>query len=497
MRATTRSGRKRDAMQPTERHQLDSEAQKARKRAWDRAAQRKLRQNTKNRLQHLENTINTLKNNNKDEIIARLVDENEGLRKEIQRLQDIISGTIATLQNAGSAVSPASESNHVPVLTRVDHIQNSSSEDEVGMPASSEPLRALTTEPRQGLSIEPQQIPSNEPRQTMSSELQHEISNEPQQTLLGEPEHILRSPTTECPLPPDLQQILSASSWEAEYPMVSRVNQTLVGAQRSALMASWLPYNINYSSKFDSGLMSLLDSSFVRPSNGSLASRTAWETANHIFGGIAHVDVMETLIADTIDMGPLLKGIHLGWNSLSQQQKRNPSIRILQQMDESIWASMPKTRRAAIACKSHMLLRYLLNPDSRTLNDMPEWEQPGHVQRCTRHPIAISFFPWPALRERLILNQELYLSTCDFFEEIISNCVFTWPYDFEDTFTADHGSLNDYRVSPLFIEYVRDLGNWTMAPSFFSKFPELLSDIFTPRPQPPDGLGAGPMTLVS
>ncbi|KAH7080776.1 hypothetical protein FB567DRAFT_448296 [Paraphoma chrysanthemicola] len=421
-------------MHPTERQQLDPEAQKARKRAWDRAAQRKLRQNTKNRLQHLENTINTLKNNNKDEIIARLMNENEGLRKEIQRLQDIISGTIATLQNAGSAISSASEGGHVPI-----RIQSSSSEDEAGIPMSSEALQTLTNEPRQRVSVEPQQVPLNEPPQTLSSELHHEIPNEPQETVLSETEHMVRSPTTESPLPPDLHQILSASSWEVD----------------------------------------------------------AWETANQIFGGIAHVDVMETLIADTIDMGPLIKGIHLGWNSLSQQQKRNPSVRILQQMDESIWASMPKTPRAAIACKSYMLLRYLFNPDSKTLNDMPEWEQPSHLQRYTRHPIAISFFPWPALRERLILNQELYLGTCDFFEEIISNCVFTWPYDFEDTFTIDDGYPNEYRVNPLFVEYVRDLGNWTMAPSFFAKFPELLSDIFIPRPQPPNGLGADQMTLVS
>lgn len=216
--------------------------------------------------------------------------------------------------------------------------------------------------------------------------------------------------------------------------------------------------------------------SLEHPMSAVRISETSWRTANNIFETISRVDALEILFTDAFDAGPLIKGIHLGWDSLGQRYKQNPTVRILRQMDECFWASMPKTNRAAIAYKSWMLIRYFLEPSVQNLLAMPEWERPGTLQRCTEHPVAIGFFPWPALRERLILNHEYYRSTT-FFARVITDFQFKWPYSFEDMFHVEDCPTHKYRASPAFVDHVCNLENWTMAPRFFQEFPELLGDI--------------------
>ncbi|KAK3723422.1 hypothetical protein LTR37_001674 [Vermiconidia calcicola] len=62
---------------------------------------------------------------------------------------------------------------------------------------------------------------------------------------------------------------------------------------------------------------------------GAISSWAAWQTANRIFDTVFHVDVYDALAADTVDAGPLLKGIDLSWDACERAIKRSPSIHML------------------------------------------------------------------------------------------------------------------------------------------------------------------------
>jgi hypothetical protein len=66
--------------------QAESDAQRAKKRAWDRAAQRTLRQKTRVRIEHLEKTVQALEEERHGTVIPKLMDEIEALRTENERL---------------------------------------------------------------------------------------------------------------------------------------------------------------------------------------------------------------------------------------------------------------------------------------------------------------------------------------------------------------------------------------------------------------------------
>lgn len=401
------------------------EAQRAKKRAWDRSAQRRLREKTKSRLAHLEETVRVLEDSNQDRVISDLMQEVGSLRAENERLQKIIRGSISALQAAaGETVAPDEEA----VGEHID-------------------------------------TPTGDPVELIPSE------NDAAAHV-----SLLEVPATVA-TPVSMREDRDNFPWLFEDTTLAPFDRTLLlDGGELASMAIPSPLDHHHPTNLTNGTARSLWSNHTRTRPRMPGACSAWLTANQIFEDISRVDVIEALCTDAVDAGPLLQAIHLGWDTLARPHKQNPSFRILRQMDEQIWSSMPKVHRAAIAYKSYMLIRYLLNPDNRNLHKLPEWEKPSALQRYFEHPIAIDFFPWPALRERLILNEEYYLDECNIFARIKSDFRFTWPYAFEDMFLIEQGAVNAYRASPTFVEHVRDLGNWTLTPAFFETFPELLED---------------------
>jgi hypothetical protein len=125
---------------------------------------------------------------------------------------------------------------------------------------------------------------------------------------------------------------------------------------------------------------------------------------------------------------------------------------------------------------------------------VPEWLRPrfvllsicttAHVSKLSssrtqssiKHPVAVDFFAWPTLRDRLVQNHATIFQSGE-----LSRCYshylrFDWPFSFEDTFFYDDVTACHY-PSPLFERYHRDLKYWTVDPQFYEKFPEMRGDI--------------------
>jgi hypothetical protein len=429
--------------------QAESDAQRAKKRAWDRAAQRTLRQKTRVRIEHLEKTVQALEEERHGTVIPKLMDEIEALRTENERLRKVIGDSISFLQQgsqvkAGAGAQPSRE---IPISASSNIATTSGS-----VSGGDGPWESPQREDQMAMTIRcagmsPQ---SDEYGSPFKSTATFDVFN------------------TTCP-----HEIRTTSDGRCSpnsciFEMLATLESPLNMSPSMIINGSGAAIPNNTSAFADSNLLSRFP---ITPT-----SCMAWRAGNQIFKGISQVDVIEALATDAVDAGPLLKGIHLGWDSLSPTTKLSPCIRILQQMDQCIWAPMPKINRAAIAYKSHMLIRCFLNPDIKNLSSMPEWERPRPLQLCVDHPVVTDFFPWPALRERLILDQDLYLNTCDFFSSVRAHFRFHWPYRFEDAFFVEE-KTGAYRASPLFVQQVRNLENWTMAPQFFEAFPDLREDI--------------------
>ena len=98
------------------------------------------------------------------------------------------------------------------------------------------------------------------------------------------------------------------------------------------------------------------------------------------------------------------------------------------------------------------------------------------AQARTKHPIALDFFAWPTLRDRLVQNHMEIFQTQDLSQCYSHYLRFDWPFSFEDAFFFDD-VVQAYYPSPLFERYHRDLKYWTVTDKFYEKFPEMMADI--------------------
>ena len=100
----------------------------------------------------------------------------------------------------------------------------------------------------------------------------------------------------------------------------------------------------------------------------------------------------------------------------------------------------------------------------------------SHSQKTCQHPLPIDFFPWPALRDRLVRHHKYYFATNEFSVNYRQHFKFSWPFKFEDTYRYDYAT-HMYTISPLFERYHRDMECWALEEVFFQKFPELIGEI--------------------
>ena len=157
---------------------------------------------------------------------------------------------------------------------------------------------------------------------------------------------------------------------------------------------------------------------------------------------------------------------------------------------------------------------------------MPTWQRPVPSQSSLQHPIAIDFFAWPGLRDRLVSHHAHYFANppksrqpkqtswrdfpptapaevkddptagiADFSVAYQHHFRFSWPFTFDDAYLYDTAT-GEYSISPMFERYHSDLKYWGVEPVFFEKFPEfkgVMSVAHSYEPVP----GEGPARAVS
>ncbi|KAK5051343.1 hypothetical protein LTR84_002995 [Exophiala bonariae] len=182
---------------------------------------------------------------------------------------------------------------------------------------------------------------------------------------------------------------------------------------------------------------------------------------NQLIGGENHDDIA-------------VRAVTQGWNDLSLG-KLSASWRILQGVDQKVWAKSRPVDRLAVLSIMNMLLQCHLNPTEENLSKLPPWYRPRPSQVAQKHAYAIDFFVWPGLRERFIYHQHKYCSN-HFWSLLAQHFRFAWPYDLRDCYV--HNRMTDrYELSTLFRRQLDDLSSFTLCKDMFDQFPEFESDI--------------------
>ncbi|KAB8078779.1 hypothetical protein BDV29DRAFT_129627 [Aspergillus leporis] len=104
----------------------DIEAKKAKKRAWDRVAQRTLRQKTKSHIEYLEQTVRALQSQTSEDFVVNLIQEKEHLLAENEHLRKIITDARIMLSVYHPSSSPPSKAEARRSLLAIHRVCSSS-----------------------------------------------------------------------------------------------------------------------------------------------------------------------------------------------------------------------------------------------------------------------------------------------------------------------------------------------------------------------------------
>ncbi|KAF2254378.1 hypothetical protein BU26DRAFT_582928 [Trematosphaeria pertusa] len=453
---------------------LGEAERRERKRAIDREAQRSLREKTKTHIAELERTIEILRNQDRNGATAGLLSEIEGLRAENERLRDVIdcvksvvggevlprTASVSNQNGVGTAGAGAGGANS-PTASVGQH-SPTQSDAKPPPPLPSPPLQSETPNNQfhfscapisasrpvdlDGMTVLPDFAPlTTTTNRSLSLDLDlhplHEASED--SSMLDVPD----SPTTAA-FAPFMSEIFGPS-WRCPSPVILHIgNPPSSPSTTSSSTTSSIP--------------------------GSLCP--IWKKSNELFGKVfSYRPGTAALNVDSVEAGLLYLGIKDGWSSFDQWMG-SPALRILKQVDEFLFRHLEKMERLAVAYKSFKLLKYYLNATKEELEKVPEWLRPSPSQARTKHPIALDFFAWPTLRDRLVQHHTEIFKASDLSHSYSHYLKFDWPFSFEDAFFYDE-MLQGYYPSPLFERYHRDLRYWTVTERFYEKFPEMRGDI--------------------
>ena len=82
-----------------------------------------------------------------------------------------------------------------------------------------------------------------------------------------------------------------------------------------------------------------------------------WKKANSIYARIFDYDKESILAANTVDSGALFKVVKDGWESLTPQERDNPVLQILEEVDQHLFWDLDPVTKIANLYKSHLILK--------------------------------------------------------------------------------------------------------------------------------------------
>ncbi|KAF2643188.1 hypothetical protein P280DRAFT_394905 [Massarina eburnea CBS 473.64] len=445
---------------------LGEQERRERKRAIDREAQRSLREKTKTHIAELERTIQILRDQDRNGATANLLHEIEGLRAENERLRDVID-SVKSLVGGDIFPRPAQNTNGV------------SNGGAGGSPQTPKPRATSFSQGEGKPSLSLPSPPNSHTSNTNPFDFQSPIPP-PSRTV------DLDGMTVMADLPsttdPNLDLNLDLDPVE-EIPQESNMLDA-----DSPATAAWVPF---MTEMFGHGWRcpspTILhfghDSASTSASSSPNSTCPIWKKSNEIFGKVfQYRPGTSTAFTSNrsfrgwdAEAGLLFRGIKDGWSSFNEWEQ-SPALEILKNVDEFLFANLPRMERLAATYKSFKLLKYYLNATKEELEKVPEWLRPSIMQSSTSHPIAVDFFAWPTLRSRLMNTYGNVFRTQDMSHCYAHYLRFDWPFSFEDAFFYDE-RLKGWRPSPLFERYHGDIGAWHVGEEFYVSFPEMRGDI--------------------
>ncbi|KAJ4337544.1 hypothetical protein N0V95_008306 [Ascochyta clinopodiicola] len=454
---------------------LGEQERRERKRAIDREAQRSLREKTKTHIAELERTIQILRDQDRNGATANLLSEIDSLRAENERLRDIIDNvksvlgndiaprTIAPIErpttNEGAAVaSPSSSSNG----------HRSPKPQTTTFIADSKPSLPTPTE-------QPNSYDFN--GRTSSATL---VDLDGMNIMTS----VHTSPALDLNL--DLEPVEDIPTDN-----VTEIRRSQVDMQDwedNAATASWGPLMQEFFGdgwRCPSPTILHIGAPDSSDSPTSSVMCPIWKKSNELFEkiytscsapGTSSLTLVSRKLSVPAEAGLLYLGIKDGWANISDEWMQSPALVILQQVDEFLFCHLPRMERLATAYKSFKLLKYYLHGTAEQLLKVPKWLRPSLTQSSTMHPIAVDFFAWPTLRDRLVSQHTSIFQTSTLSHVYSRYLRFDWPFAFEDAFYYDD-ARERYFPSPLFERYHGDLRRWNVTEDFYDKFPDMRGDI--------------------
>ncbi|KAF2131866.1 hypothetical protein P153DRAFT_354555 [Dothidotthia symphoricarpi CBS 119687] len=460
---------------------LGEQERRERKRAIDREAQRSLREKTKTHIAELERTIQILRDQDRNGATASLLSEIDTLRTENERLKDVIESVKSVIggdvlsRNTAPPATNGGGSGNSPVASSADEAHRL-----VGQPSPRPRTTSFTCEAKPPqLTVDDLSNPFHVYDQKLNIAGPLDIDG---MTIMGDME---AHPASIADLGSNLDMSINLAPVERP-PKDDDVEELPWGDDPAT--ASWAPmmaemFGLNWRKPSNPVVLYIGDPEPpLVPSHSPITPCEISRKTNELLGKV--FSYRSTAGAGSLafhkgyhaEVELLYLGIKDGWSATYNEWMQSPTLSILKQVDELLFCELPKVQRLAAAYKNFKLLKYYLNATKEELAKVPAWLRPGISQSRTQHPIAIDFFAWPTLRDRLIEMQDTFLYRPDFSYDYRNYLRFEWPFSYEDAFYFDEASATHY-PSPVFERYHGDLKNWSVAPQFFTRFPEMWGDI--------------------
>ncbi|KFY16441.1 hypothetical protein V492_01327 [Pseudogymnoascus sp. VKM F-4246] len=435
------------AARPAKRQRADADLRSQRKREADRKAQRNSRERQRSHTDHLENMIAILRKENGNAATSELMEMVWQLRSENERLRKIINSAKSALSVMSCEPTPLPNPQHLGLA------------NVTGQPAGNNPQAptvegAVTKNPENPqTSVVPAKRAIDDARPTVSSNLVPNVEQSRKR----------RQTVGEITAENNSGNVLNYTESWMDKKVVDKTDNS--------------PIDLSPWAAFLSPMSTMMPPP-ARPATRGMQCQI-WEKSNKIYSQIS--TVTPAAAAAALRLSPsdyanlIFKAVINGWASLDTSERSNPIMKALADIDQ-VFSQLDQVSRAAFMYKSHMLLKYHIDPEKSNWEEMPEWQRPSFSQRTKQHPIAVDFFVWPALRDRLIDSNHGYFATGDFSAYFRRHYKFSWPYSFQDTYVYDRDS-NTYRLSPMFAQYHSNIKYWGVERPFLEKFPELAGDI--------------------
>ncbi|GAM35565.1 hypothetical protein TCE0_017r03997 [Talaromyces pinophilus] len=193
--------------------------------------------------------------------------------------------------------------------------------------------------------------------------------------------------------------------------------------------------------------------------------------AKELLGRVHLLDSTLVCTDEELNQNTLIQAALYGWQAVFENKVTIcPLWKIL-----SIFDQHAKRRNGIV---THMAFLHAIHSLSISLcanGALPTWYRPRPTQIAFPHDSFLDYFPWPGLRERLVVWGQPAI-TDDFWNLYIACCHFIWPFPNSEAYERNAES-GRYRFSELYKACLEDLRSYTLDHRFFAKYPEVYEDV--------------------